>query len=150
MSWLEDSWTSYVKLELESKGVLSWPDAWLVRYMLLLITSCQCLDCKSRVPGGCVGLVNCTTIDWFTEWPADALYEVAAKQLADEDLGSQEIKSNMCQVGLAPSTHLYLHSLNHPSYHSICRCPVAFAVSHQRIMSEYQRCFLTALCLQSL
>ncbi|KAL0040883.1 hypothetical protein WJX79_008591 [Trebouxia sp. C0005] len=44
------------------------------------------------------GLVNCTTIDWFTEWPADALYEVAAKQLADEDLGSQEIKSNMCQV----------------------------------------------------
>ena len=45
------------------------------------------------------GLVNCTTIDWFTEWPADALYEVAAKQLADEDLGSQEVKSNMCQVG---------------------------------------------------
>lgn len=22
------------------------------------------------------GLINCTTIDWFTEWPADALYEV--------------------------------------------------------------------------
>ncbi len=56
------------------------------------------------------GLVNCTTIDWFTEWPADALYEVAAKQLADEDLGSQEIKSNMCQVGVAPATHLYLHT----------------------------------------
>ncbi len=69
-----------------------------------------CLDCKSRVLRGFVGLVNCTTIDWFTEWPADALYEVAAKQLADEDLGSQEIKSNMCQVGLAPSTHLYPHS----------------------------------------
>lgn len=47
------------------------------------------------------GLVNCTTIDWFTEWPADALYEVAAKQLADEDLGSQDIKSNMCQVNLS-------------------------------------------------
>ena len=46
----------------------------------------------------CAGLVNCTTIDWFTEWPADALYEVAAKQLADEDLGSQDIKANMCQV----------------------------------------------------
>ena len=22
------------------------------------------------------GLVNCTTIDWFTEWPSDALFEV--------------------------------------------------------------------------
>jgi hypothetical protein len=22
------------------------------------------------------GLINCSTIDWFTEWPADALYEV--------------------------------------------------------------------------
>ena len=50
------------------------------------------------------GLVNCTTIDWFTEWPADALYEVAAKQLADEDLGSQEIKSNMCKVDIDVST----------------------------------------------
>ena len=70
----------------------------------------KCLECKSWVPGGCVGLVNCTTIDWFTEWPADALYEVAAKQLADEDLGSQQIKSDMCQVGLGTSTNLYLHS----------------------------------------
>ena len=27
------------------------------------------------------GLVNCCTIDWFTEWPADALQEVAKKQM---------------------------------------------------------------------
>lgn len=47
---------------------------------------------------GVAGLVNCTTIDWFTEWPADALYEVASKQLADEDLGSQEVKANICRV----------------------------------------------------
>ena len=44
------------------------------------------------------GLVNCTTIDWFTEWPADALHEVAAKQLAEENLGSEETKANMCKV----------------------------------------------------
>jgi hypothetical protein len=30
------------------------------------------------------GLVNCTAIDWFCEWPADALYEVAARRLADD------------------------------------------------------------------
>lgn len=44
------------------------------------------------------GLVNCTTIDWFVEWPADALYEVASKQLEEENLGSQEIKDSVCKV----------------------------------------------------
>ncbi|KAJ9531884.1 hypothetical protein QJQ45_022007, partial [Haematococcus lacustris] len=58
------------------------------------------------------GLVNCTTIDWwakafgdaaaaqlpFTEWPADALFEVASKQLSAVDLGSAEVKANVCKV----------------------------------------------------
>lgn len=28
-------------------------------------------------------LVNCTTIDWFCEWPKEALLEVAVKYVAD-------------------------------------------------------------------
>jgi len=44
------------------------------------------------------GLVNCTTIDWFTEWPADALFEVASRQMAAENLGSEEIKQAVCKV----------------------------------------------------
>lgn len=28
-------------------------------------------------------LVNCTTIDWFHEWPKEALLEVAVKFIAD-------------------------------------------------------------------
>ncbi|GIM07381.1 hypothetical protein Vretimale_11536 [Volvox reticuliferus] len=44
------------------------------------------------------GLVNCTTIDWFTEWPADALFEVAQKQLGDVDLGSADVKTAVCKV----------------------------------------------------
>ena len=37
--------------------------------------------------------VNCTTIDWFSEWPKDALLEVAVKGLEDVQLaaGSQEV-----------------------------------------------------------
>lgn len=35
-------------------------------------------------------LVNCTTIDWFTEWPLDALLEVADKYLNEMTLGSEE------------------------------------------------------------
>jgi hypothetical protein len=44
------------------------------------------------------GLVNCTTIDWFTEWPSDALYEVATRQMAGENLGSEEVKQAVCKV----------------------------------------------------
>ena len=31
-------------------------------------------------------LVNCCTIDWFTDWPADALRSVAQKFLATIDM----------------------------------------------------------------
>ncbi|XP_069015317.1 dynein axonemal heavy chain 2 [Embiotoca jacksoni] len=35
-------------------------------------------------------LVNCTTIDWFCEWPKDALLEVAERYLSGLELGSLE------------------------------------------------------------
>ena len=31
--------------------------------------------------------VNCTTINWFSEWPTEALMEVADKYLQDVSLG---------------------------------------------------------------
>ncbi|KAL3846382.1 hypothetical protein ACJMK2_017380 [Sinanodonta woodiana] len=45
--------------------------------------------------------VNCTTIDWFTEWPLDALLEVADKYLQEESLGSEEedkLKPALAQI----------------------------------------------------
>ena len=44
------------------------------------------------------GLVICTTIDWFVDWPDDALFEVAQKELEEENLGSDEIKDNVCKT----------------------------------------------------
>ncbi|GAB5580480.1 dynein axonemal heavy chain 2 [Prionailurus iriomotensis] len=35
-------------------------------------------------------LVNCTTINWFSEWPHEALLEVAEKYLQGVDLGTEE------------------------------------------------------------
>ena len=34
-------------------------------------------------------LVNCCTIDWFTEWPGDALEKVATKFLEDMDMDDE-------------------------------------------------------------
>lgn len=38
--------------------------------------------------------VNCTTIDWFSEWPNDALLEVAEKYLEPMELGDDEVIEN--------------------------------------------------------
>ena len=34
-------------------------------------------------------LINCCTIDWFTEWPEDALEKVATKFLEDMDMDDE-------------------------------------------------------------
>ena len=36
--------------------------------------------------------MNCTTIDWFTEWPKEALMEVAERYLEDIPLGEKDAK----------------------------------------------------------
>lgn len=38
------------------------------------------------------GLVNCTTIDWFQQWPADALVEVATKFIQDIQVGTERLR----------------------------------------------------------
>lgn len=53
------------------------------------------LDCLSKpLPRNWIrqypALVNCTTINWFSEWPREALLEVAEKYLVGVDLGTQE------------------------------------------------------------
>mmetsp|Transcript_20676 Transcript_20676/g.31602 ORF Transcript_20676/g.31602 Transcript_20676/m.31602 type:complete len:1097 (+) Transcript_20676:1528-4818(+) len=42
-------------------------------------------------------LVNCCTIDWFSEWPPDALEAVAQKFLADVDI-AEDVRSSCSQM----------------------------------------------------
>ncbi|KAJ3068699.1 Dynein heavy chain 6, axonemal [Podochytrium sp. JEL0797] len=43
-------------------------------------------------------LVNCCTIDWFDEWPREALLSVSKRFLEYVDLGSNEMKANIAQM----------------------------------------------------
>ncbi|XP_036606051.1 dynein heavy chain 6, axonemal [Trichosurus vulpecula] len=40
-------------------------------------------------------LVNCCTIDWFVQWPREALLSVSRTFFLNVDLGSQEVKENL-------------------------------------------------------
>ena len=46
--------------------------------------------------------VNCTTIDWFSEWPKDALLEVAEKYLEEVSLGegdsAAQLQKNVASI----------------------------------------------------
>ena len=50
------------------------------------------------------GLVNSTTIDWFTDWPSDALFEVAQKQLEDLTDLDAALRSKLSQVFVTAHT----------------------------------------------
>ena len=43
-------------------------------------------------------LVNCCTIDWFTEWPRDALLGVASYLFESVDLGADELKPKIATM----------------------------------------------------
>jgi dynein heavy chain len=44
------------------------------------------------------GLVNCTTIDWFHTWPAEALQEVAMKFLAQVEFNDDSFRTRISTV----------------------------------------------------
>ncbi|KAF8564540.1 hypothetical protein P879_11831 [Paragonimus westermani] len=69
-------------------------------------------------------LVNCCTIDWFIEWPEDALYSVAMSTFENVDLGSPEIKVSLDKLNNSDS--------DLPEYHFLCyhkSCKRCFCLS---------------------
>ena len=43
-------------------------------------------------------IVNCCTIDWFTEWPQEALLLVAKSSFEEVGLGTDEVKAAICET----------------------------------------------------
>ena len=48
-------------------------------------------------------MVNCCTIDWFTEWPEDALEKVATKFLEDMDMDDEVISEFIDRIVASPN-----------------------------------------------
>ena len=66
------------------------------------VLSCmaQSVDCPPPSHTPCLArcrefpsLINCTTIDWFNAWPAEALRSVAAKFLDGTDVGGPQVRA---------------------------------------------------------
>jgi dynein heavy chain len=43
-------------------------------------------------------IVNCCTIDWFTEWPREALLSVAKRFFEFVDLGDEALKPKIAEM----------------------------------------------------
>ena len=71
--------------------------------------------------------VNCTTIDWFSEWPQDALLEVAEKYLESMELGDDEVRNNVPALKRNSFT-CKIQSLDVDREHFVCEILKAIAI----------------------
>ena len=79
-------------------------------------------------------LINCCTIDWFSDWPEEALVSVARGQLTEEDLGIDACLENLVQFfklvhkSVEETSHRFLLELRRyiyvtpTSYLELLRC----------------------------
>lgn len=49
-------------------------------------------------------MINCCTLDWFHNWPKEALIDVANKFLNEIDLPSQDIRDKLTQMCMEVDT----------------------------------------------
>ena len=61
------------------------------------------------------GLVNCTTIDWYLDWPPEALKEVAMKILSDVPFAGDDAEQGKLKEALADSFQTVHTSVTHTS-----------------------------------
>lgn len=102
-------------------------------------------------------LVNCCTIDWFDEWPTEALLSVSKTFLEQVDLGSLDMRSLIAELcvyvhkSVAKMTEKYYlelrrrHYITPTTYLELINLCILFFTSAFRI-----RCGLNFFALDSL
>ncbi|VDK35198.1 unnamed protein product [Taenia asiatica] len=81
-------------------------------------------------------LVNCCTIDWFTEWPEDALLGVSQSSFATLDVDSEETKNKVAE--LCTFTHLTVSSAAVRFFEELKRYYYTTPTSYLELLSIYR------------
>jgi len=97
-----DGITGKIRTEAKSQGYLDTPDQLFEFFIDKVRKNLHLGLCFSPVGDAFrfrarkfPGLINCTSIDWFHEWPRDALIGVANRFLKDIDFPNDEIRENI-------------------------------------------------------
>ncbi|KAH8862654.1 Dynein heavy chain 6, axonemal [Schistosoma japonicum] len=80
-------------------------------------------------------LVNCCTIDWFVEWPEEALYSVAKFTFAEADFGTDELKESISK--LSTGIHLSVSEAAERFYNELKRHYYTTPTSYLELLGLY-------------
>ncbi len=80
-------------------------------------------------------LVNCCTIDWFNEWPKDALHAVSSKFLLPVDVGSWDLKQKIGE--LCVEIHLHVTEVSERYYQELRRRYYTTPTSYLELISLF-------------
>lgn len=81
-------------------------------------------------------LVNCCTIDWFTNWPEEALLDVARGALQDSDLGIDQYFQ--CVTEMFKIIHQSVEKTSERFYEQLRRRNYVTPTSYLELLSCYQ------------
>ncbi|KAL3161683.1 hypothetical protein ABBQ38_008782 [Trebouxia sp. C0009 RCD-2024] len=82
-------------------------------------------------------LVNCCTIDWFSEWPADALKSVASQFLKDVEMPSEAARESV--EGMCMLFHTSVRTLAQDFLTQLQRHYYATPTSYLELISTYKQ-----------
>ncbi|VDM03485.1 unnamed protein product [Schistocephalus solidus] len=82
-------------------------------------------------------LVNCCTIDWFTEWPEDALLGVAQSSFKQVELEPESIKEKIAEMCTA--THLAVSQTAVRFFQELKRYYYTTPTSYLELISTYKK-----------
>ena len=80
-------------------------------------------------------IVNCCTIDWFTEWPKEALLSVAKNAFEEVDLGTEEVKAAVCEMCM--EIHTSVASMAERFYQELKRNYYTTPTSYLELITLY-------------
>ncbi|XP_074478915.1 dynein axonemal heavy chain 2 [Sebastes fasciatus] len=90
-------------------------------------------------------LVNCTTIDWFCEWPKDALLEVAERYLDGLELGSLEgIQTKVASIFV--TTHQSVEQVSQRMKSELKRHNYVTPTNYLELVSGYKKLLAEKRC----